>query len=104
MMQPTNMVSRISGMALENRVMPMQNRPNAAMRMRMISWGVPSHRRVADSRSYLRMTASRSGASSAAVLTPSAGLVSGFFLSMLIVVSLPEDYRIARGLRRETPP
>ena len=59
-MQPMKNVSRFSTPQLENSVDQMQYTEKAAISMSMMNLGVPSHRRVLDSLSYLRMTASTS--------------------------------------------
>ena len=86
-MQPTNRVRRTSGRAVENRVIYRQYREKTVMITVMMILGVPSQMRVADSRSYLRMTSSRSVSMSlllsAAGAVSTAGAVWLFFLKML---------------------
>ena len=84
MMNPMNSGRRISGMALENKVMIMQYTANSAMRILITMAGTPCQIRVLDSRSYLRITASRSAVVSptAAVSTCGAmGSTAFFFLN-----------------------
>ena len=59
-MQPMKNVRRFSTPQLENSVDQMQYTEKAAIRQSMTNLGVPDQRRVLDSLSYLRMTASTS--------------------------------------------
>ena len=85
-MQPKNSVSRTSGSAVENSVMPMQYKEKMAMIAVTMILGTPSQMRVADSRSYLRITSSISAAISSpatAAAVSTAGACSTFFLNKL---------------------
>ena len=61
-MSPRKEVSRIGRSQVQRRVIQMQYRENRAMTTPTTSLGLPSQMRVADSRSYFRMTSSMSAA------------------------------------------
>ena len=90
--KPKNSGRRTSGMAVENSVITMQYTANSAMKTLMTVLRQPVQMRVLDSRSYLRMTSSRS----ASAWGSTAGAVSGFFLNRLITLYTLQNYHLLR--------